>query len=100
MARKPKVRSITVIGREWFAREPGLTYFTAVILVNGVQVGVLRHDTGHGDRYIHTAHEWLAENGYLPKMDRMTPPLSLLCRDQIKCALYCVRIPVLRELDL
>lgn len=100
MARKPKVRSITVIGREWWDRRSGRTYFTAEILVNGIKVGALPNGAGYGDRYVNEAHEWLAKNGYLPKMDRMTPPLSLLCRDQIKCALYCVKIPVRREKDL
>lgn len=105
MARKLKVRSITVIGREWWCRRSGTTYCTVVVLVNGAPVANLPSDSGYGEHYVHRAHEWLAENGFVPPIARGANgsrggPLSLVARDELKCAFYACMATVPREKDL
>ncbi len=78
--RRKKTRSITIIGRRWFERTNGNTYFSAEIHVNGEMVHKIDFQYGYGSQYSAEAGRWLAENGYL-KME----PCEMLwshCKDR------------------
>ena len=93
-----KIQSITILGRRWFQRSYGNTYFTADILVNGAQVGHLDRQYGYGDHYVDMATEWLEENGYI-KRDSEHQPLWQL-RDRDGFNLVCRATDVERQKDL
>ena len=56
-------KSITVIGRRWFERTNGNTYYSAEIYVDGQRVHKIPFAYGYGDQYEWEAYEWLEENG-------------------------------------
>jgi hypothetical protein len=58
-------RSIVVIGRRWFHKGPGNTYFSAEMIVDGSRVGKIDYEYGYGEQYLYSAFYWLAENGYI-----------------------------------
>lgn len=64
LAKRKKPKSITIIGRRWFARTYGNTYHSAEILVDGVPVGKIQA-YGYGDQYVYNAMSWLAKNEYI-----------------------------------
>jgi hypothetical protein len=63
---KAKTRSITVIGRRWFQRGPGNTYFTATVLVNGKRVAKVGPAYGYDSMYEQAAWKWLDANALAP----------------------------------
>ena len=63
---KRKVRSVTVIGRKWFDKVNGNTYFTAEILVNGIHVHSMPYEYGYSDQYIESSLAWLENSGLTP----------------------------------
>lgn len=91
-----KPNSITVIGRRWFQKTYGNTYFSSQIIVDGVPVGGREFAYGYGDYYLQDAAEWLKANGYLPAFDG---PLSLYCRENGIAFSYSVT-DVQRKKDL
>lgn len=64
MAYRPKIRSITIIGRRW--HHDGSTYCTSRILVNGRHVQTLPYQYGYDSAFEQYAVQWLKENGYVP----------------------------------
>jgi hypothetical protein len=60
-----KVETVTILGKRWFDRKNGNTYYTADILVNGRHVHKLPYDYGYGDHYRDEAAKWLIQNGYI-----------------------------------
>lgn len=60
---RPKVRSITVVGRRWRDRVYGNTYHTADIY--GKLVHKVPFSYGGDSMYEQNAVEWLIENGFL-----------------------------------
>jgi hypothetical protein len=63
--RRPKVKSITIVGRRWRDRVNGNTYHTAEIYVNGKFVHKIPFSYGYDSMYEQNAVEWLIDNGYL-----------------------------------
>ncbi|KKK93892.1 hypothetical protein LCGC14_2688340 [marine sediment metagenome] len=64
---KPKVKTITVLGRKWWDRPNGNTYNTAQVMVNGVTVGKTEYCYGYGDYYLQAAGDWLEKRGYIKR---------------------------------
>ena len=72
-----EVKTITVLGRRWFQRSYGNTYFTAHVVVTGINEQgedcVHRHNMpkeyGGGLYYEQAATEWLQAAGYLPGIE-------------------------------
>lgn len=58
--------NITVIGRRWFDRINGNTYFSAVGIVNGKEVVSIPFEYGYGDHYEDRIFQELEKAGYLP----------------------------------
>lgn len=65
MTTATKVQSITILGKRWFQRSYGNTYFSAEILVDGVPVHRIEKEYGYGEMYQQASWKWLAENGYV-----------------------------------
>ena len=97
------VTSITVIGRRWFDRINGNTYFTAVILVNGAFVHKIEYRYGYGNQYEWDAADWLETNGYLigrkHSSNGSVEALSFYCHDR-NITLYTDAVKVGRKKDL
>ncbi len=49
--RQKKIRSITIIGRRWFEKTNGNTYFSAIGLINGEVVVSIDFSYGYGSQY-------------------------------------------------
>ncbi len=65
-ATKEQVSSITIIGRRWFERVNGNTYYSAEIIVNGNHVHKIDFSYGYGNQFEWDAAAWLEKAGYLP----------------------------------
>ena len=59
-------KSVHVVGRRWFQKSYGNTYFTADIYVDGELVHTLPKQYGYGDHYADMAYTWLEENNRAP----------------------------------
>jgi hypothetical protein len=59
------MKSLVIIGRKWFDKVNGNTYYTSEIIIDGE----IKHKTemqyGYDDAYIQTAKQWLIDNGYI-----------------------------------
>ncbi len=56
--------NITIVGRRWFDRINGNTYFSAVALINGKQVAEIPFEYGYGNQYEHSMFNLLFKLGY------------------------------------
>jgi len=56
--------NLTIIGRRWFDKINGNTYFSAVALVNGVQVAEIPFEYGYGSQYESSMFNLLFKLGY------------------------------------
>ncbi len=59
------IRSIVVIGRKWFERVNGNTYFSAEIIIDGVRVHFIPFAYGYDSEYEHFAWAWIDDSGLL-----------------------------------
>jgi len=97
-----EVKAITVIGRRWFDKINGNTYFSADILVNNVLVHSIHYQYGYDDFYMQAAGEWLSKNGYThPEHYEFggITPLWSYCRDN-DITLFNTVTDVMRKKDL
>ena len=58
--------NIVIIGRRWFDRVNGNTYFSANGLINGVEVISISYEYGYGEQYADRIYQELEKAGYLP----------------------------------
>ena len=65
--KRPK--SIVIVGRRWFDRTHGNTYYSAKILVDGTCVDFIEYAYGYGDQYVQDSTERLEDLGYLPNRE-------------------------------
>lgn len=63
--------NITIIGRRWFDRVNGNTYFSAVGVVNGEQVVNIDFEYGYGNHYEDRIFAELQKAGYCPDAEKM-----------------------------
>lgn len=97
-----KINSITVIGRKWFDSRAGNTYFTAAILINGLEVHRLPYEYGYADQYLQSAFEWLDAAGHTSR-ERYVHGGHETPRDYCTCqgiALHYEAADVKRKRDL
>lgn len=101
--RRNPTKSITIIGRRWFERTNGNTYFSADIFVNGEQVHRIDFEYGYGSFYKQASTEWLYKNGYLPGLEQRENGSSeslWMYRDRKKITLVDSVTDVQRKKDL
>jgi len=63
--RHAKTRAVTIVGRRWFDRANGNTYYSSEIYVNGKFVHKIPFAYGYGSMYEQDAAEWLIDHGYI-----------------------------------
>lgn len=98
MGRRKKTRIITIIGKRWFDKLNGNTYFSAVGIVNGDVVVTIQFEYGYESHYIDCIRRELERGGYLPNIIEYHS-LSRHCHENgIK--LNCFAIDVARRKDL
>ena len=61
--------NITIIGRRWFDRINGNTYFSAVGIINGNEVVKIPFEYGYGDHYSDRIFTEMEKKGYLPDVE-------------------------------
>lgn len=61
--------SITIIGRRWFDKINGNTYFSAVGLINGKEVVHIPYEYGYGNHYEDRIFQELEKAGYCPDVE-------------------------------
>ncbi len=64
--------NITIIGRRWFDRINGNTYFSAVGLINGNEVVSIPYEYGYGNHYEERIFDELVKAGYCPDREIYT----------------------------
>ena len=99
-----KFNNILIVGKRWFQRSYGNTYFTARIYIDGELVHTLPKEYGYDDYYVQAATDWLAENGYTdnPKSGAcgLRTPLWQYAQDHgIKLEYYAIDVQRERDLD-
>jgi hypothetical protein len=62
-------KSIVIVGRRWFNKNTGNTYFSSQIFVDGNLVHTIDYEYGYGNQYCQSSQEWLDKNGYLPGLE-------------------------------
>jgi len=62
--------NITIIGRRWFDRINGNTYFSAVGLINGKEVVNIPFSYGYGEQYIYEVYKEMQQAGYMPDVEQ------------------------------
>lgn len=98
-----KIDSITIIGKRWFDRINGNTYFSATGLINGKQVVKIDFDYGYGDQYIWEIFYKLDKLNLLPDVKKYNngsiEALWSYC-DRNKIEYYATVSDVKRKKDL
>jgi hypothetical protein len=64
------IKSIVIIGRQWFRKSAGNSYQTAQIVVDGRLVHTMPQSCQYGDHYVYEAFKWLGEHGHIEPMLR------------------------------
>jgi hypothetical protein len=62
--------NITIIARRWFDRVNGNTYFSAVGLINGIQVVEIPFEYGYGNHYEYRIFVEMQKAGYCPDVEQ------------------------------
>jgi len=61
-----EIKSVTILGRRWFQKTYGNTYFSAIALVNGKEVASIDFQYGYGSYYEQAMADKLEDLGYMP----------------------------------
>ena len=103
MTTETKISSIVVIGRRWFDRVNGNTYYSAEILIDGKTIDGIDYAYGYGDQYLQDASDAIERAGHLPDREHhangSVEPLWQYCRDR-DIALHSSVSDVSRKRDL
>lgn len=71
------MRHIFVVGRRWFDKVNGNTYFSVKCYVDGKLIGYQPYEYGYGDQYMQRAAEFLHDAGIYPTPDYFKYPWQL-----------------------
>jgi hypothetical protein len=98
------IHSVTILGRRWFRKSAGNTYFSAVAIVNGREVASVEYAYGYGDHYLTVMSAKLEELGYMPgrvhNANGSADPAWFYFRDLHKIAFAYDAVDVQRKKDL
>jgi hypothetical protein len=65
------MKNITILGKRWFDKKYGNTYFTARILVDNKLIKTIPMQYGYGDQYEWESIKFLKDNGIIePELAR------------------------------
>lgn len=95
--------SIVIIGRKWFDKSRGSTYFSAVGLINGIEVVNIPYDYGYENHYVEQVFKQLRESGYITNAiqspNQCHQSLSEYCKEN-NITLYYTAASVSKRKDL
>ena len=60
------MKTITIIGRRWFNRVKGHSYFSVTVYVDGINIGRTPRASGYDGQYQQEAADILKATGYCP----------------------------------
>lgn len=84
-------RQIVVMGRRWFNKTWGNTYFSVAVYVNGEFIAKVPYEYGYGDQYMQRAVQLLIDAGFYPApKDGGYKPLWQFAQDTGDKLLYFV----------
>lgn len=97
------MKSITIIGKRWFDKVNGNTYFSAVGLIDGIQKVLITYNYGYGNQFESEVFEMLEKHNFIKDVEHYSngnsETLWNYCnRKKINKAVYC--IDVARKKDL
>jgi hypothetical protein len=99
-----EIHSVRILGRRWFQKTYGNTYFSAVAIVNGKEVAKIDYEYGYGDQYLHSITDRLETLGYMPgrvhNANGSADPAWYYFRDLHKVAFTYGVVDVQRKKDL
>jgi hypothetical protein len=78
------MKTITIVGKRWFQKTYGNTYFSAVGIVDGDVVAEIEFEYGYGDMYVQRIVEELAKKGYFPGIEEHQPAYRYCLDNKIK----------------
>jgi hypothetical protein len=64
------VNKLELLGRKWFERTNGNTYFSSVALHNGVEVARIDFEYGYGDQWLYEITKAIKTEGFEPRKDQ------------------------------
>ena len=59
---KTEIQSVVIVCRKWFRSKDGNTYYSAEVVVDGVQLHFIEFAYGYDDTYEHRAWKWIDDN--------------------------------------
>jgi hypothetical protein len=76
-----KAKCITIIGKQWYDKVNGNSYFSARVYVNNDLKLYIPFQYGYGSQYEVEAGQELKKQGYLPIDKEYSKCISILCRE-------------------
>jgi hypothetical protein len=67
VTKRPDLKKIEIIGRRWWRRGPGGTYFRFYVYVDDNLVHRSELESGYGEQYLERGTQWLEDEGYIPR---------------------------------
>jgi len=64
------MKTLTIIGKRWFDRKNGNTYFSTRVVIDGEWVDGVAFAYGYDDAYVEVTYESLEERGLVPLRER------------------------------
>lgn len=86
-----KITSITIIGRKWFQKTYGNTYFSSIGLINGKQVVEIKFQYGYGSQYEYETFRKMAKEGFIDA-DNKSVPWSYCADNGIAYQAYAIDV--------
>lgn len=75
--------NITIIGRRWFEKTNGNTYFSATAILNGKEIAHIPFEYGYGNQYEYSMFNLLFKLGYCSDREKYnngsTEPFWVYC---------------------
>lgn len=92
------MKTIQIVGKRWFQKTYGNTYFSAKAYIDNEPVASIDFEYGYGDHYKHRMLEELQKQNLIPKFEDLEVPWQYTERTGIK--ILSVVSDVEREKDL
>lgn len=94
--KNPKI--ITIIGKLWFQKGNGNTYYSTTVIMDGVFVDGIKYEYGYGQQYLYDTIRILAERGLISPMAPHSSPNEWARENGV--LLTYLSIPVAKKSDL
>jgi hypothetical protein len=69
LTKRKKIKTITVVGKRWFQKTYGNTYFSAVGIIDGEVVTSIPFEYGYDEMYLQQTTRDMVKKGLLPGIE-------------------------------